>query len=69
MTKTKEIQSKCPISATNLSKNHSRKENQLYNTTQDERWKLEESSELSLDAVEHISDRQHRTALLVRKSR
>ena len=40
-----------------------------HNTTQDERWKIEEGSNLSIDTTECISDRLHRTALLVRKSR
>ena len=45
------------------------KENQLYHTTKDNRWKIEEGSELHLDPGEHISDRLHRTAFLVRKSK
>ena len=44
-------------------------ENQLYNIAWRERCKLDEDSEVNISASEHISDRCHRTALLVRKSR
>ena len=43
-----------------FSREYPRKRNQLYHKTQHERWKIEEGSELSLDAAEHISDRLSR---------
>ena len=48
---------------------YTERENQLCHTTQNERWKVEEGSELSIDAAEHISDRLCRAALLVRNLR
>ena len=48
---------------------YTKKEGQVYHTEKNERCNVDECSELSIGAVDHISDQLHKEAFLIQKSK